>query len=94
MRRIGRRVLIACSIAATMLAGPGAKAGQPWSCICDGQPKRFIASTYACEFDRYKGSGRAVRQGGKLLVPRCTAPQFRAWNRRACASEACTMVPR
>jgi hypothetical protein len=86
--------LNASTIATALLSGTAAQAGQPWNCICNGQPKRFIASTYACEFDRYKGTGRVVRQGSKLLVPRCTAPQFRAWNRRACASEGCSMVPR
>jgi hypothetical protein len=89
-----KSVLISSFVATAALFTTSAHAGQPWSCICDGQPKRFIASTYACEFDRYKDSGRRVRQGSKLLVPRCTAPQFRAWNRRACASEGCTLVPR
>jgi hypothetical protein len=96
MQRQFRFCLIASGLAfaATILPATSAQAGQPWSCMCDGSPKRFIASTYACEVDRYKGTGRTVRQGGKLLVPRCTAPQFRAWNRRACASEGCGLVPR
>jgi hypothetical protein len=89
------KIFLAIStVAAAAFSGPAAQAGQPWSCICDGQPKRFIASTYACETSLYKGTGRTVRQGGKLLVPRCTVPQFRAWNRRACASAGCSLVPR
>jgi hypothetical protein len=86
-------------IAATLVAGAlhtatTAQAGQPWSCLCDGTIKRTIASTYACESDLHKGSGRRVSSGFKLFVPRCTAPQFRSWNRRACARIGCTLVPR
>jgi hypothetical protein len=94
-RNFGFALIASCiSITATMLSGTSAYAGQPWSCMCDGQLKRTIASTYACESDLYKGSGRRVHQGFKLFVPACTRTQFRAWNRRACAKTGCTLVPR
>ena len=82
------------SVAATMLVMPAANAGQPWSCMCDGRLKRTIASTYACESDLHKGTGRRVHQGFKLFVPACNRTQFRNWNRRACASIGCTLVPK
>jgi hypothetical protein len=87
----------ACAAVATVLAmllvAPnGALAGQPWSCDCKGERKRFIASTYKCEADLHKG--RAVRSGGKLLVPRCTQSQFRNWNRKACAAIGCRLPNR
>jgi hypothetical protein len=89
-----KSVLISNFVAATALSANSAHAGQPWSCICDGSPKRFIASTYACESSLYKGTGRRVHEGFKLFVPACTAPQFRAWNRRACTRIGCTLVPK
>jgi hypothetical protein len=92
---LGRTSVLVCiGLSAPLWAATGALAGQPWSCLCDGKPKRSIASTYACEADLYKESGRRIRSGSKLAVPRCTAPQFRAWNRRACASIGCSLVPR
>jgi hypothetical protein len=96
MQRQFRLSLIASgfAFAATMLPAASASAGQPWSCMCDGKVKRTIASTYACESDLHKGSGRRVSSGFKLFVPRCTAPQFRSWNRRACAKIGCTLVPK
>ena len=98
LRRIDRgiavgRITLLGTLLATLVATT-AQAGTPYRCSCNGESKRFIASTYACEVERYKGSGRDVRSGGRLLVPRCTAPQFRAWNRRACANQSCTLVPR
>ena len=81
------------ALAATGLAllvfAPAAEAGQPWSCICDGKPKRYIASTHMCEKDLYKKSKKPVAQGFKLLVPACTRAQFIAWNTRACKQEGC-----
>jgi hypothetical protein len=81
-----------CIFAAVSAGATAAHAGQPWSCLCDGRPTRNIASTYACEVSLHKATGRRVRSGSKLLVPRCTAPQFRAWNRRACARGGCTLL--
>jgi hypothetical protein len=87
------KLVFVSAFIAALSAGSSAYAGTPWSCMCDGKVKRSIASTYICETSLYKGTGKTVRQGGKLLVPRCTAPQFRAWNRRACASIGCSLVP-
>jgi hypothetical protein len=73
--------------------GTAAHAGQPWRCLCNGEIKRSVASTYACETSLYRGTGRRVSEGFKLFVPACTRPQFRTWNRRACAKIGCTLVP-
>jgi hypothetical protein len=78
------------SLTATMLTTTTAHAGQPWSCMCDGQSKRYVASTHACEVSLYKGTGKHVHEGFKLFVPACTRTQFRAWNRRACARVGCS----
>jgi hypothetical protein len=102
MQRVFRFGLIAGGLSFTVLTGTwpspwpstDAHAGQPWSCLCNGQIKRTIASTYACETSLYRGSGRRVHEGFKLFVPACTRTQFRAWNRRACARSGCTLVPR
>jgi hypothetical protein len=96
MHRNFRLSLIASSIiiiTASMLTGT-ADAGTPWSCICDGKLRRVIAGTFACEFDLNKDNGRRVRIGNRLLVPHCTSTQFRAWNRRACAEDGCTLPTR
>ncbi len=68
---------------------PAAEAGQPWSCLCQGKPKRYIASTHMCEKDLHKTSKKPVAQGFKLLVPACTRAQFMAWNTRACKLQHC-----
>ena len=73
----------------SMLLALSAEAGQPWSCICDGKPKRYIASTHMCEKDLHRKSKKPVAQGFKLLVPACTRAQFIAWNTRACKQEGC-----
>jgi hypothetical protein len=97
MQRHFQLCLIASSICATatvLLSGTSVHAGTPRSCMCDGKLQRVIAGAFACEFDLNKDNGRRVRIGNRLLVPRCTAPQFRAWNRRACAEDGCTLPPR
>lgn len=71
------------------LAGNEAEGGQPWNCICQGKPRRFIASTYKCEHDLYKGKGVRVSSGFRLFVPPCTRAQFRAWQARACRLFGC-----
>lgn len=77
------------AVAATLLAGTPAAAGQPWHCLCDGEPKRFIASSYACEHDLHKGKGMQVSSGFRLFVPRCTRAQFRDWQASACRARGC-----
>jgi hypothetical protein len=87
-------VMVAAVLGSSLWASGSAHAGTPWSCQCKGQIKRTIASTYACEVDLNKGSGRPVRSGSKLLVPRCTQTQFRAWNAKACAQIGCRLPQR
>jgi hypothetical protein len=58
-----------------------AEAGTPWSCVCKGKPKRFIASTHICEHHLSAATGKKVRA--------CTTAQFKAWNRKACKQEGC-----
>lgn len=64
-------------------------AGQPYTCVCKGKEKRFIASTHMCEKDLHKASDMPVARGFKLLVAPCTRAQFRAWKWRACRSNGC-----
>jgi hypothetical protein len=85
-------VRVAMAVGAWLLAVgpfPVAEAGQPWSCVCRGKPKRFIASTHMCEKDLHKASGKPAARGFKLLVPACTRAQFIAWNTKACRAEGC-----
>ena len=74
--------------AVALLAHTGsADAGQPWSCMCNGTMKRFIASTRACEWQQPKNkSVRLMRQ-----LTRCTRAEFIDWNAKACRSEGCTL---
>lgn len=78
----------AAGLAALAFAS-AAEAGQPWSCVCKGKPKRHIASTHMCEKELHKRSKRPVANGFKLLVPACTRAQFIAWNTRACKMHGC-----
>jgi hypothetical protein len=75
--------------AAVMLLAPSAEAGQPWSCVCNGKTKRYIASTHMCEKDLHKQSKKPVASGFKLLVPACTRAQFIAWNTKLCQQQRC-----
>jgi len=59
-----------------------AHAGTPWWCTCQGQAKRFIASSHICEHDLAERTGKKVKQ--------CSGAQFVAWNRKACRLEGCT----
>jgi hypothetical protein len=90
LKNIAIFVVSSISVPATVLTATTAHAGQPWSCVCNGQSKRYVASTHACEAALYKGTGRRVHEGFKLFVPACTRTQFRAWNRRSCAKMGCT----
>jgi hypothetical protein len=60
-----------------MGAASSAFAAQPYWCTCDGKAKRFLASTRKCEHDH--------------KVKSCSRKQFRAFNKAACASNACTV---
>lgn len=83
-------LLATSALAATLASGGGkAEAGQPWSCICQGKARRFIASTYKCEHDLWKGKGVRVSSGFRLFVPRCTRAQFRVWQAKACRKAGC-----
>lgn len=72
-----------------MLFAPVAQAGQPWSCVCKGKPKRFIASTNKCGIDLLTAAGKSIPPGGRLRVARCNSSQFRVWNSKACKQEGC-----
>ena len=73
----------------SMLVASSAQAGQPWSCVCDGKTKRYIASTHMCEKELHKRSKKPVAQGFKLLVPACTRAQFISWNTKLCKRQHC-----
>jgi hypothetical protein len=56
------------------------KAAQPWSCMCDGERKRFLASTRYCE--------------KRMSVPKgrwCTKRQIRTVYGPACAERGCRL---
>jgi hypothetical protein len=59
--------------------------------MCKGKPKRFIASTNMCGVDLLTRAGKPFPPGGRLKVPRCNSTQFKAWNRKACREEGCTL---
>lgn len=68
--------LLAVAIAlAIPLIVTTAQAAQPYSCICDGVKKRFLASTRMCE--------------KQANVKSCSAAQFAAFNKRACKANGC-----
>jgi hypothetical protein len=72
---------------------PTAEAGQPWSCTCNGVTKRFIASTKACEINLPRNKRYLKVPGGRRLLSQCTRPEFISWNKKACASEGCSLPP-
>ena len=90
-----RRLTVVMSIVAASLAVfatiPTAEAGQPWSCLCDGVKKRFIASTKACEWSQPKNRSLRNTPGGMRLLTSCTRSEFIAWNRKACIQEKCSL---
>ncbi|MEQ1650152.1 MAG: hypothetical protein ABL898_16345 [Hyphomicrobiaceae bacterium] len=82
------RWISGAALAAGVLMGhgavtaPGASAAQPWTCICDGKPKRHLASTRHCEH--------------KMSLPKgqwCTTAQFRKVYGPACRKEGCSLPP-
>jgi hypothetical protein len=83
---IGKLVNTIAGVAALMMfmsiSTTEAAAGTPWSCVCNGKPKRFIASTRICEHQLAAANGKKVRA--------CTTEQFKAWNRKACKQEGCS----
>ena len=76
---------------ALLVLGVPAEAGQPWSCVCNGKPKRFIGSTNICGKDLYRSTHTVILEGVKLKIPRCSRAQFVAWNARACREEGCKL---
>jgi hypothetical protein len=58
------------------------RAAQAWSCICDGERKRFLASTRHCEFRSKLPKGET-----------CTLTQRRAVYGPACRAEGCRLPP-
>lgn len=64
-----------------MLTWP-TEAAQAWSCICNGERKRYLASTRHCEFknDLPKGAW-------------CSAAQWRAVYGPACREKGCVLPP-
>ena len=85
---------VLCIVAASLAifsTVPTAEAGQPWSCMCDGVKKRFIASTKACEWSQPKNRSLVNTPGGMRLLKACTRSEFVDWNRKACAAEKCTL---
>jgi hypothetical protein len=84
----------AATVLAITLATPAAEAGQPWSCSCNGKPKRFIASTNACEWSQPKNqSARKLPNRRSKMIP-CTRAEFVTWNRKACVKAGCTLPRR
>ena len=55
------------------LAPVTAEAAQPWTCICNGAPKRNLASTRHCEnkFGLPKGQSCNWWQWRKVYAPAC-----------------------
>jgi hypothetical protein len=93
-KRAKVKSLRAVTVAIAVLAGvgtvaPSAEAGQPWSCVCQGKPKRFIASTKACEWRLPRNKPLVNKPGALRLLSACTSNEFEAWNRKACKQEGC-----
>jgi hypothetical protein len=82
---VSRRLLLVAAVASASAGMLGAvsapvDAAQAWSCTCDGQKKRFLASTRFCE----KRSG----------IPKgewCSRPQWRAVYGPACREKGCRL---
>jgi hypothetical protein len=91
MTRLQKIMVGVCALVAlTGMTPTQATAGTPWSCVCKGQPKRFIGATHACEHGLYRGTKQYTTRGPtKWYLPRCTTNQFKAWNRQACRQEGC-----
>lgn len=93
MRLYLTRVATALVIALATQGGlEPAAAGTPWSCQCNGKPKRFIGATHACEHTLYAGTKKYIAGGPKWYLPYCTSAQWKTWNRNACKSEGCTLL--
>jgi hypothetical protein len=85
MKRISHRIGLALAVCAALasplpLATP-ADAAQPWTCICKGEKKRFLASTRHCETQLKLAKGQW-----------CSQAQFRAVYRPACAAKQCRLA--
>ena len=60
-----------------ILTGTVAHAAQPYTCICNGEKKRFLASTKYCE-----------RQNN---VKSCSQQQYNATYTKACKANGCRL---
>lgn len=69
------------SIVPTLLAVTNGHAAQPWYCICNGEKKRFLASTRHCEHQMNVAKGSS-----------CTMAQLRKVYGPACAQQGCTIA--
>jgi hypothetical protein len=65
---------------ALALSASGASAAQPWTCICKGEPKRYLASTRHCE-----------NRSGIAMGEWCSKRQFKAVYGPACAAKGCKL---
>jgi len=81
-RRLGTALAAClCTLTVAFTASP-ARAAEPWSCICHGVTKRFLASTRHCEFQLKLQKGQW-----------CTKEQFRKVYGPACRQEGCKLAP-
>jgi len=78
----GTMVAATIFVGATLEAVTPVMAGQPWHCICNGQDKRFVASTRHCEYQMGVPRGKS-----------CTEAQWRRVYRPACAEMGCQLPP-
>jgi hypothetical protein len=77
------RIALAIGVLAgpLLIAATPVAAGQPWTCVCNGVKKRYIASTRHCEnkFKIPKGQG-------------CTSKQYRSVYAPYCVKNGCTLA--
>jgi hypothetical protein len=82
-KRLWRTTLsVGTFLGLTAAFGSHVRAAQPWSCICDGERKRYLASTRHCEV--------------KSKLPKgewCGPAQWRAVYGPACRKNGCVLPP-
>lgn len=83
LRALGCLALLLVT-ASTPLVLPvaGAEAAQPWSCVCKGVKKRYLASTRHCEHQMKLPKGKW-----------CSKEQYRAVYGPACRAQGCRLPP-
>jgi hypothetical protein len=88
MRLLFSRLLVCASLAGTFnvapsfVLGTAANAAQAWSCICDGERKRFLASTRFCEKQSKLAKGKS-----------CGVSQWKSVYGPACEAKGCKLPP-